>query len=684
MLVTGTELRNSVEPGHRTGAAGFRAVAALGLAALMSAVPIEAQSVSTLVSNFNQSRDSDTFTAGVRAQSFKTGWNRHGFTLHSVDIRIERGETILGNEGSRFAMYVCPTTAEGFPPVRPAEIPSHTACVGLTAPASFTVESGSHPTTLTFTAPANTRLQRGTHYTVVNIGTVGTPLYDATLSPGEDRGRTTSWAIGNGYVWYNSHPRIRRYLHTGTRLQFGGHGFSRPTVVPVTGPNQTVRIQINGTAASSQVEAPSITGSPGLSDAGTDGAWAPGETAEVTLTFSEAVAVDTTGGTPSVGLSLGGTQARSATYLRGSGTTALVFAYMLADADGSHTSLLVEADSLVLNGGTIRSQSTSTDAALEHNGVAKVGSPPRSERDAFTARFGALPQSHDGSSAFTFELHFSESPEGLSYKTVAKGLLDATGATVDQGAAPDAGQQPRLGSDGDPEPVGRRRHPAACAGVHRDERGLRGWACAYQRGLGDGAGGTVYSIVLRCARRARRGNGVRHALSPERGACSEPELPHSPERTLRRDGREHREGKPARSWQEQRLEHSAVTFWPWRRDDAGYRNDRVQHRSRGVHCGWTEACGRAPSRHRRPRSSVPVADAEVEEASDATLDFIVTLSKPRYTATTVAYATSDGTATAGGRTTPIPRARSPSDRGRRARPSRCRCWTMPTTKVAKP
>ena len=42
-----------------------------------------------------------------------------------------------------------------------------------------------------------------------------------------------------------------------------------------------------------------------------------------------------------------------------------------------------------------------------------------------------------------------------------------------------------------------------------------------------------------------------------------------------------------------------------------------------------------------------VADAEVDEAEGATLDFVVTLSKQRYTATTVAYATSDGTATAG-------------------------------------
>ena len=38
------------------------------------------------------------------------------------------------------------------------------------------------------------------------------------------------------------------------------------------------------------------------------------------LTFTEAVRVDTTNGTPSVGLTLGGTAARRAGYLRGDGT----------------------------------------------------------------------------------------------------------------------------------------------------------------------------------------------------------------------------------------------------------------------------------------------------------------------------------------------------------------------------
>ena len=212
------------------------AIALLGLAALISAAPVEAQSVAPFVSNFRQGQDSDTFTRGVRAQSFNTGWDAGRFTLHSVDIRVQSSSTIQGNAQSRFSMYLCPQNANGFPPVAPDAIPTHASCVTLTPPSSFAA-----PATLTFTAPANTRLERGTRYILVNIATSGTPLYDATLSDGEDGDSAAGWAIGNEYVWYNSHHRIRRYLRTGTRLD------ERGRVRPVTGPNQALRIAINGT-----------------------------------------------------------------------------------------------------------------------------------------------------------------------------------------------------------------------------------------------------------------------------------------------------------------------------------------------------------------------------------------------------------------------------------------------------
>ena len=124
------------------------------------------------------------------------------------------------------------------------------------------------------------------------------------------------------------------------------------------------------------VAAPSPDGAPTLSEAGTDGLWTPGETVEVTVTFTEPVTVGTAVGVPSIGLRLGGSELRSAAYLRGSGTSALVFAYTLTEADGSHNFMLVPPNSLALNGGTIRSREHREDASLIHD-AAVIGLPPQ-------------------------------------------------------------------------------------------------------------------------------------------------------------------------------------------------------------------------------------------------------------------------------------------------------------------
>ncbi len=118
--------------------------------------------------------------------------------------------------------------------------------------------------------------------------------------------------------------------------------------------------------------APTIKGSPALSEAGSDDEWTPGEAVQVTLTFSEEVNVDTTDGTPSIGIQLSGTLDHNAPYASGSGTTKLVFSYTLADDDGKHSSMFVPGDSLTLNGGTITSASSGGDAALGHNGAARA------------------------------------------------------------------------------------------------------------------------------------------------------------------------------------------------------------------------------------------------------------------------------------------------------------------------
>src|SRR6185312_4449954 len=73
---------------------------------------------------------------------------------------------------------------------------------------------------------------------------------------------------------------------------------------------------------------------------------AAGSVVTLTVNLSEAVTVNTTGGTPSLMLSDGGT----ATYTGGSGTSALTFSYTVAAGQNSSDLTVTGAS---LNGGTI-------------------------------------------------------------------------------------------------------------------------------------------------------------------------------------------------------------------------------------------------------------------------------------------------------------------------------------------
>ena len=100
------------------------------------------------------------------------------------------------------------------------------------------------------------------------------------------------------------------------------------------------------------------------SNPGTDNAYATGDKIEVTVTFSEAVTVSTTDGTPRLSIDIGG-QPRNIPYDRaGSSTGQLIFGYTVFAGDMDANGIAVKADGLALNGGTIRSTDDSTDADL--------------------------------------------------------------------------------------------------------------------------------------------------------------------------------------------------------------------------------------------------------------------------------------------------------------------------------
>jgi uncharacterized repeat protein (TIGR02059 family) len=92
-----------------------------------------------------------------------------------------------------------------------------------------------------------------------------------------------------------------------------------------------------------------------------NGTYAAGQDLDFTITYAEAVTVNTGGGTPYITLTLDTGGSVQAAYVSGSGTSTLTFRYTVAsgnaDADG-----ITAASSVTLNGGTIR-DAAGNDAA---------------------------------------------------------------------------------------------------------------------------------------------------------------------------------------------------------------------------------------------------------------------------------------------------------------------------------
>ena len=94
---------------------------------------------------------------------------------------------------------------------------------------------------------------------------------------------------------------------------------------------------------------------------------ATGGTVTLTATFSEAVTV--AGGTPALALNDGGT----ATYLSGSGSSALVFKYTVAAGQSTTDLKLAASNAVALNGGTIRDRAGNNAVLTSANGYLPAG-----------------------------------------------------------------------------------------------------------------------------------------------------------------------------------------------------------------------------------------------------------------------------------------------------------------------
>ena len=273
--------------------------------------------VSTLVSNLDQGEDIYFGSPAVSGQPFTTGSHPAGYNLHSVVIASE------DLDGDSFAASVCTVGTDNFPT---------SSCTALTVPASFAAGE------LEFTAPANTTLGAKTTYAVV-IDPDGddSVRLDATESEAQDSGAAKGWNIANDFAikgWFKA------------RLGY------------------VLRIAVKGSA----LPGPSVS-SVAFTSVPADAAYAIGDTIEVTVTFDEAVTVDTTNGTPNLRVQINSRGQRYPAYISGSGSTRLVFRYTVEDGDNDPDGMWIKPDVVDANGGTITSTAKGTAANLDHGGV---------------------------------------------------------------------------------------------------------------------------------------------------------------------------------------------------------------------------------------------------------------------------------------------------------------------------
>ena len=114
---------------------------------------------------------------------------------------------------------------------------------------------------------------------------------------------------------------------------------------------------------------PSVTGVAVVSDAGSDDTYMLGDTIRVRLTFSEAVEVS---GSPGLTIKMDPRWGeKRAVYegATGTATLALTFAWTVIEPNYAPQGIAVLANTLILDGGTIRSAATGADAALGHAGL---------------------------------------------------------------------------------------------------------------------------------------------------------------------------------------------------------------------------------------------------------------------------------------------------------------------------
>ncbi len=195
----------------------------------------------------------------------------------------------------------------------------------------------------------------------------------ATLKIGETAAISFTFSEdpGSSFVWASNAGDV--LVSDGTLSNLSGSGLTRtatftPTANVVSG---TASIAVNaGTYTDAAGNTGGAAGTPlltfststptvsqvGLSSAtgAVNNLLNAGDVVFATVVFSEAIALDTTGGSPTLGLMVGSTLVQAA-YVSGSGSTDFVFSYTLLSGQNDANGIAIPAAAITLNGSTLRS-----------------------------------------------------------------------------------------------------------------------------------------------------------------------------------------------------------------------------------------------------------------------------------------------------------------------------------------
>jgi len=272
---------------------------------------------------------STTGTFGSTVSLAASGGNGAGAVTYAVTSAGTAGCSVSGSNLSATAAGTCTVTAT------------------KAADTNYAAASSS-ATTVTFSKANQT-------ITFTNPGTKERSATPFTVAPTASSGQTVSIASSTTSVCTTSGFNITM-VTTGTctivASQSGNTNYNAATDV-------TNSFTIQDTTA------PTLSSSSFTSSAGADNTYIAGDTIQATFNFTEAVNVT---GTPTVTFLVGATN-RTASYVSGTGTTALVFSYTVASGDNDTDGVSATASTLSAGGGTIR-DAASNNASLTFSGIA--------------------------------------------------------------------------------------------------------------------------------------------------------------------------------------------------------------------------------------------------------------------------------------------------------------------------